>query len=159
MPRPSRAQSAGLDLEHYLDVLERKPAVLIGSKALVAWRKDHGHLRLRTAIEETPRPLKVAARHLLPEAPFVQALRRTLFIPCCSLASVPRRKDLYVGTGPDLTQGIDFAIVDDGMLLGHVKEEPVLLIRRGDALFAIGAECPHYGAPLDEGLLVGRGIS
>jgi Mu transposase, C-terminal domain len=28
-----------LDLEHYLDVLERKPGALIGSKPLVAWRE------------------------------------------------------------------------------------------------------------------------
>ena len=76
------------DLEHYLDVLERKPGALIGSRPLAAWRqrglwpesydrllaelidrhgkqsgtrqmiqvlsliKDHGHRRLRTAIEE-----------------------------------------------------------------------------------------------------------
>ena len=57
--------------------------------------------------------------------------------------------------GPDLTDGVDFAtLVDGGMLLGHVRGEPVLLIRRGDVLFAIGAECTHYGAPLGEGLLV-----
>jgi hypothetical protein len=28
-----------LDLEHYLDVLERKPGALIGSRPLAAWRK------------------------------------------------------------------------------------------------------------------------
>jgi hypothetical protein len=28
-----------LDLEHYLDVLERKPGALIGSKPLAAWRE------------------------------------------------------------------------------------------------------------------------
>jgi hypothetical protein len=28
-----------LDLEHYLDVLERKPGALIGSKPLAAWRQ------------------------------------------------------------------------------------------------------------------------
>ena len=40
------------------------------------------------------------------------------------------------------------------MLLGHAQGEPVLLVRRGDELFAIGAICTHYGAPLAEGLLV-----
>ena len=56
---------------------------------------------------------------------------------------------------PDLSNGVDFATLVDGhMLLGHVEEEPVLLIRRVDEFFAIGAECTHYGAPLGEGLLV-----
>lgn len=43
---------------------------------------------------------------------------------------------------------------DGAMLLGHAHGEPVLLARRGDALFAIGAVCTHYGAPLADGLLV-----
>jgi NADPH-dependent 2,4-dienoyl-CoA reductase/sulfur reductase-like enzyme/nitrite reductase/ring-hydroxylating ferredoxin subunit len=41
------------------------------------------------------------------------------------------------------------------MLLGHARGEPVLLIRRGTDVFAIGAVCTHYGAPLVEGLIVG----
>jgi NADPH-dependent 2,4-dienoyl-CoA reductase/sulfur reductase-like enzyme/nitrite reductase/ring-hydroxylating ferredoxin subunit len=58
--------------------------------------------------------------------------------------------------GPDLTKGIALArIADGGMLLGHAHGEPVLLARRGDELFAIGAICTHYGAPLADGLLVG----
>ena len=47
------------------------------------------------------------------------------------------------------------AIADGAMLLGHAHGEPVLLARRGDELFAIGAICTHYGAPLEQGLLVG----
>ncbi len=59
-------------------------------------------------------------------------------------------------SGPDLTQGVELSMVPDGtMLLGHALGEPVLLVRRGDELFAIGAICTHYGAPLDQGLLVG----
>ena len=58
-------------------------------------------------------------------------------------------------SGPDLTQGVALSTVPDGtMLLGHARGEPVLLVRRGDELFAIGAICTHYGAPLGEGLLV-----
>ena len=46
-------------------------------------------------------------------------------------------------------------IPDGTMLLGHAQGEPVLLARRGDELFAIGAICTHYGAPLEQGLLDG----
>ena len=66
-----------------------------------------------------------------------------------------RRKDAN-SNGPDLTQGVELSTVPDGtMLLGHARGEPVLLVRRGDELFAIGAICTHYGAPLEQGLLVG----
>ena len=59
-------------------------------------------------------------------------------------------------TGPDLTQGIATESLADGaMLAGHVGEEAVLLARRGDEYFAIGATCTHYNGPLAEGLLVG----
>ena len=62
-------------------------------------------------------------------------------------------------SGPDLTQGVELSMVPDGaMLLGHAHDEPVLLVRRGDELFAIGAICTHYGAPLAEGLIVGDTI-
>ena len=57
--------------------------------------------------------------------------------------------------GPDLTKGVALSTIADGtMLLGHAHGEPVLLVRRGDELFAIGATCTHYGAPLADGLLV-----
>ena len=45
-------------------------------------------------------------------------------------------------SGPDLTQGVELSTIPDGtMLLGHALGEPVLLVRRGDELFAIGAVC------------------
>jgi NADPH-dependent 2,4-dienoyl-CoA reductase/sulfur reductase-like enzyme/nitrite reductase/ring-hydroxylating ferredoxin subunit len=57
--------------------------------------------------------------------------------------------------GPDFNQGIALGdIADGGMLLGHVGGEPVLLVRRAGELFAVGATCTHYGAPLHDGLLV-----
>ncbi|HXZ02451.1 MAG TPA: FAD-dependent oxidoreductase [Stellaceae bacterium] len=57
--------------------------------------------------------------------------------------------------GPDFTQGVPVSALADGaMLLGHAGAEPVLLARRGDEFFAIGAVCTHYGGPLAEGLLV-----
>jgi NADPH-dependent 2,4-dienoyl-CoA reductase/sulfur reductase-like enzyme/nitrite reductase/ring-hydroxylating ferredoxin subunit len=58
-------------------------------------------------------------------------------------------------TGPDLAQGIALdALEDGGMIGGHVGEEPVLLARRGDDIFAIGSSCSHYGGPLADGLVV-----
>jgi apoptosis-inducing factor 3 len=59
-------------------------------------------------------------------------------------------------TGPDLAQGIARdEIPDGGILAGHVGEEAVLLARRGNEVFAVGATCSHYGGPLADGLMVG----
>jgi 3-phenylpropionate/trans-cinnamate dioxygenase ferredoxin reductase subunit len=59
-------------------------------------------------------------------------------------------------TGPDLRQGMALADLPDGaMVEGHADGEPVLVARRGERVFAIGARCTHYGAPLVDGLLVG----
>lgn len=59
-------------------------------------------------------------------------------------------------SGPDFAQGVPLSSLADGaMLPGHAHGEPVLLVRRGDELFAIGAHCTHYGGPLGDGLLVG----
>jgi NADPH-dependent 2,4-dienoyl-CoA reductase/sulfur reductase-like enzyme/nitrite reductase/ring-hydroxylating ferredoxin subunit len=57
--------------------------------------------------------------------------------------------------GPDFENGCPTDKVSDGeMLLGHAFGEPVLVARRGDELFAIGATCTHYGGPLAKGLMV-----
>jgi NADPH-dependent 2,4-dienoyl-CoA reductase/sulfur reductase-like enzyme/nitrite reductase/ring-hydroxylating ferredoxin subunit len=57
--------------------------------------------------------------------------------------------------GPDFAAGIALSELLDGtMLLGHAHGEPVLLTRRESEVFAIGAFCTHYGAPLADGLLV-----
>jgi apoptosis-inducing factor 3 len=59
-------------------------------------------------------------------------------------------------SGPDFAQGVSLTeFTDGGMLQGHAKGEPILVARRGDTFFAIGASCTHYGAPLAEGLVVG----
>ena len=56
---------------------------------------------------------------------------------------------------PDLTQGVTISeIPDSGMLAGKVGDEPVLVARRGNELFAISSTCTHYGGPLAEGLKV-----
>jgi NADPH-dependent 2,4-dienoyl-CoA reductase/sulfur reductase-like enzyme/nitrite reductase/ring-hydroxylating ferredoxin subunit len=59
--------------------------------------------------------------------------------------------------GPDFaTAGIALVdLVDGEMVLGHAHGEPVLMIRRGDEIVAVGAACTHYGGPLAKGLLVG----
>ena len=58
-------------------------------------------------------------------------------------------------TGPDLTLGLATDTLADGkMLAGHVGEDAVLLARRGNEFFAIGATCTHYNGPLAEGLMV-----
>ena len=57
--------------------------------------------------------------------------------------------------GPDLSQGVALeSIAEGGVLVGQVGGEPALLVRRGGTLFAVGANCTHYGAPLADGILV-----
>jgi len=58
--------------------------------------------------------------------------------------------------GPDLTKGVALSdLADGGMLVGHVGGDEILLVRRGNEVFAVGAQCSHYHGPLAEGLLVG----
>ena len=57
--------------------------------------------------------------------------------------------------GPDLAAGVSLSTIPDGgMLPGYAHGDPVVLARRGHELFAFDAFCPHYGAPLADGLLV-----
>ena len=61
--------------------------------------------------------------------------------------------------GPDFREGVSLSSISDGaMLSGCVGDEAVVLVRRGEELFAVGAKCPHYGGPLGEGLVVGETI-
>src|SRR6185369_9455667 len=58
-------------------------------------------------------------------------------------------------SGPDLSAGISLADVPDGgQVVGHADGEAVLVVRRGEEIFAVGATCTHYGGPLGEGLVV-----
>jgi len=60
---------------------------------------------------------------------------------------------------PDLKAGFPFdKLKDGGMILGQVDGEDVILVRRGDKLFAVGAACTHYHGPLAEGLIVGETV-
>ena len=58
--------------------------------------------------------------------------------------------------GPDFKSGFPAREVPDGgLVLGRVDDEAVLLARRGDEYFAVGASCTHYHGPLAEGIVVG----
>ena len=62
-------------------------------------------------------------------------------------------------TGPDLAAGIASAeLAEGGMLVGYVGDQAVMLAKSGGAVFAVGALCTHYHAPLVEGLLVGATV-
>ena len=58
--------------------------------------------------------------------------------------------------GPDLAEGVALAdLADGGKLVGHAGGKPILLVRRGNDVFAVGAHCTHYNGPLGDGLVVG----
>jgi NADPH-dependent 2,4-dienoyl-CoA reductase/sulfur reductase-like enzyme/nitrite reductase/ring-hydroxylating ferredoxin subunit len=59
----------------------------------------------------------------------------------------------------DLSAGVALNQLPDGALLqGKLGEDAVLLVRRGEDIFAVGANCTHYGGPLAQGLVVGDQI-
>ncbi|HEV2702313.1 MAG TPA: Rieske 2Fe-2S domain-containing protein, partial [Steroidobacteraceae bacterium] len=59
-------------------------------------------------------------------------------------------------SAPNLQAGIRIQDIPDGaMLMGRVGDQDVLVARRGEEIFAVDGLCPHYHAPLSEGLLVG----
>jgi len=58
-------------------------------------------------------------------------------------------------TSPDFTQGVAYAeLLAARKLSGHVGDEEVLLVLSGEKIFAVGAHCTHYHAPLVDGLVV-----
>jgi apoptosis-inducing factor 3 len=62
-------------------------------------------------------------------------------------------------TGPDLTKGVEASSIRAGQLIaGHAFGEPVLLVHVEPNWFAVGGKCTHYGAPLDQGVLVSETI-
>jgi len=61
--------------------------------------------------------------------------------------------------GPDFATGARVADVPEGGLLaGRVGEEPVIVVRRGNDLFALDGTCTHYGGPLGEGIVEGETV-
>lgn len=56
---------------------------------------------------------------------------------------------------PNFRNGFPIRDLRDGtMISGQADGEELVLGRRGDEFFAIGAHCTHYGGPLAEGLIV-----
>lgn len=57
-------------------------------------------------------------------------------------------------TLPDLLEGVPSSALPAGAsLAGRVGDEAVLLLRTAEGLRAVQATCPHYGAPLADGLV------
>jgi NADPH-dependent 2,4-dienoyl-CoA reductase/sulfur reductase-like enzyme/nitrite reductase/ring-hydroxylating ferredoxin subunit len=58
-----------------------------------------------------------------------------------------------------LRDGVSDSDVREGVpLLGHVGEQPVVLVRDRGQVHAVGATCTHYGGPLAEGIVDGGAI-
>lgn len=58
-------------------------------------------------------------------------------------------------TGPDFAQGVGADLLQTaGMLQGHAGGVAVLLVQQNAIVFAIGANCTHYGTPLVGGIVV-----
>jgi 3-phenylpropionate/trans-cinnamate dioxygenase ferredoxin reductase subunit len=58
-------------------------------------------------------------------------------------------------SGPDLTAGVgQDSLQEGGMIVGHVGDQSVLLARHEGKLFALDAKCTHYGARLDQGMII-----
>jgi apoptosis-inducing factor 3 len=60
--------------------------------------------------------------------------------------------------GPDLSRGVALGDFSSGILLGHVGDQDVVLVRVGSDICAIDAHCSHYHGPLAEGLVEGETI-
>ncbi len=60
--------------------------------------------------------------------------------------------------GPDLALGVAVGDFKNDMLVGHVGDQEVLLVRAESEIFAIDAHCSHYHGPLAEGLVVGASV-
>jgi len=58
--------------------------------------------------------------------------------------------------GFDFRSGVPLQQIPDGAIVaGHVGDDEIIVVRRGDEFFAVGAHCTHYHGPLADGILVG----
>src|SRR5689334_24533651 len=62
-------------------------------------------------------------------------------------------------SGPDFAAGVALAELPEGEpVLGQARGEAVILVRRGETVFATSPKCTHYGGPLARGLVVGETV-
>lgn len=55
----------------------------------------------------------------------------------------------------DLTEGVPAGDLAEGvMVAGQIGEDQAVMVRQGDAVYAIGGTCTHYGAPLADGAII-----
>src|SRR5262245_44160321 len=67
-----------------------------------------------------------------------------------------RMTDKPDASAPNFQDGFLLADVPDGgTVAGRVDDEDAILVRQGEACFAVGAHCTHYHGPLAEGLVTG----
>src|SRR6266702_17748 len=72
----------------------------------------------------------------------------------CAARPVSTRKTMATNTNADMQKvALLSDLADNGMKRVEVNGTPILLIRHGDAVHAFSADCPHAGAPLEEGAL------
>jgi apoptosis-inducing factor 3 len=59
-------------------------------------------------------------------------------------------------SGPDAETGVAMdKLVEGSPVAAQFRGEPILLVRRGDEVFAVAAGCTHYGANLQDGVAAG----
>lgn len=78
-----------------------------------------------------------------------------MVICCLGIAKLERREmcDGYEYTNP-IVVGNERDVPDNGMKqFDLIDSKKVLLIKQKGQLYAVGSNCPHYGAPLENGVL------
>jgi len=64
-----------------------------------------------------------------------------------------------IPVGPDFGLGVALAeLPQEVSVVGRFGEQGVLLVRRGDQVFAVSSVCSHSSGPLGEGLVVGETV-